>query len=154
MSTRPWGPTCARSRASVTGVDTAFYKQCRRVRLAVDALQQRAGSEQEEQDSAVESLVARGQDMDMSPEKEESVGSASLDRAFSSEAARHHQLILKCVRPWITPWRSSSEHGSLYGSPFKPGARPGVQPDQTAWLGACMASLVALGFLFLKILTI
>ncbi|CAB1115245.1 unnamed protein product [Ectocarpus sp. CCAP 1310/34] len=76
--------TCVRSRASVMGVETAAYKECRRVSLAVDALQYREGPEQAEPDPAVERSVARGPNMDMSPEGEALARSESLDSAVSS----------------------------------------------------------------------
>ena len=50
----------ARERAALTGVNTAAYRQCRRVIVSVDALQQQPRGTPEEPDEAVERLVARG----------------------------------------------------------------------------------------------
>ena len=55
----------ARERAAEVGVDTAPYRQCRRVNVSVDALQQQTSLKPEESDEAVERLLARGPDIDM-----------------------------------------------------------------------------------------
>ena len=60
----------AREGAALSGVDTAAYRQCRRVIVSVDALQQQQCGTPEEPDGAVERLVARGADIDMGPEEE------------------------------------------------------------------------------------
>ena len=55
----------ARERAALTGVDTAAYRQCRRVYVSADALQQQPCGTPEEPDEAVERLVARGPNIDI-----------------------------------------------------------------------------------------
>ena len=69
MSMTVWGR--ARDSTALTGVDTAAYRQCRRVIASVDVLQrQQQSGTPEEPDGAVERLVARGADIDMGPEEE------------------------------------------------------------------------------------
>ena len=69
----------ARERAALTGVDTAVYRQCRRVTVSVDALQQ--------PDESVDRLVARWPDIDMSLEEELRSRSEALEGAVRASAA-------------------------------------------------------------------
>ena len=57
----------AGERVALTGVDTAAYRQCRRVTVSVNAWQQQTSLTPAEPDEAVERLVARGPDIDMNP---------------------------------------------------------------------------------------
>ena len=59
----------ARERAALTGVDSTAYRQCRRVIVGGDILQQQCGTP-EKPDGAVKRLVAREPDIDMGPEEE------------------------------------------------------------------------------------
>ena len=60
----------ARECAAFNGVGTAAYRQFHRVTVSVDASQQQTSLTPEEPDEAVERLVARGPDIDMSLEEE------------------------------------------------------------------------------------
>ena len=55
-----------RKRAALTSVDTAAYRKCRRATVRVNALQQQSSLTPGEPDEAVERLVARGPDIDVS----------------------------------------------------------------------------------------
>ena len=77
----------ARERAPPKGVDTAAYRQCRRVTVSIDALQQQTSLTPEASDEAVELLVARGPDIDMSPEEELRARSEALEGAAQASAA-------------------------------------------------------------------
>ena len=77
----------ARERAALTGVDTAAYRQYRRVTVSVDALQQQTSLTPEEPDEAIERLVALGPEIDMSPEEELRANSEPLEGAVQASAA-------------------------------------------------------------------
>ena len=77
---------CARSRHSlVSGVDTPEFRACRRVSLAVEALQD-AGASEAPVDPSVERLVSRGPEMHMTPEEELVERRVALDRAVQAAA--------------------------------------------------------------------
>ncbi|CAB1096113.1 unnamed protein product [Ectocarpus sp. CCAP 1310/34] len=159
--------TCSRSRASVMGVQTTAWKECRRVTLAVDALQRSEGREQVEQDPAVKRLVAQRPHADMSPEEEASARSASLDSAVSSavvagldepHVGRLRSIIRErwnAFRPGMRPGDPPANVEPLRVT-LKPGALPvkarprTYNPIKTAWLAGCMASPVVLGLVFLN----
>ena len=71
----------ARERAALTGVNTAAYRQCRRVIVSVTALQQQPCGTPKEPDGAVERLVAPGPDIDMGPMEELRARSEALEEA-------------------------------------------------------------------------
>ena len=77
----------ARERAGLTVVDTAAYRQCRRVTVSTDAVQQQTSFTPKEPNEAVERLVARGPEIDMSPEEELRARSEALKGAVQAEAA-------------------------------------------------------------------
>ena len=77
----------ARERAALTAVDTAAYRQCRRVTVSTDAVQQQTSFTPKEPNEAVERLVARGPEIDMSPEEELRARSEALKGAVQAEAA-------------------------------------------------------------------
>ena len=56
----------AREHAALTGVDTAVYRQCCRVTVSIDAIQQQTSLKPQAQNEAVELLVARRPYIDMS----------------------------------------------------------------------------------------
>ena len=77
----------ARKNAALTGVEIAACQQCRRIIVSVDALQQQPCGTPEEPDEAVERLVARGPDIDMSPEEKLQARSDALEEAVLALAA-------------------------------------------------------------------
>ena len=79
--------TRARECAALTGVDTAAYRQCRRVIVSVDSLQQQQCGAPEEPDEAVERLMARGPKIDMSPEEELRDRCVALEEVVLASAA-------------------------------------------------------------------
>ena len=157
----------AREQAALTGVDTAAYRKCRRVTVSVEALQQPMSVQEEEPDEAVARVVARGPETDMSPEEELQSRSEALERAVEASAAiglddssvdclreiigRRWNAFRRALRPGDPPARVEPLKVTL-----KPGARPVkarprvYNPIKTAWLAACMASLVALGLVFVN----
>ena len=74
----------ARERAALTGVHTAAYRQCRRVTGSFDAFQQQTSLSPEDRDETVDRLVARGPDIDMSPEEELRARSEALEGAVQA----------------------------------------------------------------------
>lgn len=54
-----WAHARARERAALTGVETASYRQCRRVKSEIDALEHHESLQPEEPDEAVERMEAR-----------------------------------------------------------------------------------------------
>ena len=157
----------SRERAALTGVDTAAYRQCRRVIVSVHALQQQQCGTPEEPDGAVECLVARGADIDMGPEEELRARSEALEEAvLASAAAGLDESHVERFRAVIGRRWNAFRRGLCRGDPLarveplrvtlKPGARPVkaqpriYNPVKTAWLAACMASLAALGLVFLN----
>ena len=152
----------ARERAAVAGVDTTAYRQCRRVFVSVDALQQQQCGSPEEPDGAVERLVARGPDVDMGPEEELRARSEALEEAvLASVAAGLDESYVERLRDVIGRRWNAFRRGIRTSDPparveplrvtLEPGARPVkarpriCNPVKTAWLAACMASLAAFG---------
>ena len=154
-----------RQRAALTGVDTAAYRQCRRVIVSVDALQQQPRGTPEEPDEAVERMVAREPDIDMNPEEKLRARSEALEEAVLASASAgldesHVERLCDVIgRRW-----NAFRRGLRRGDPparveplrvtLKPGARPVkarprvYNPVKSAWLAACTASLAALGLVF------
>ena len=125
----------ARERAALAGVDTAAYRQCRRVIVSVDALQQQQCGTPEEPDGAVERLVARGPDIDMGPEEELRARSEALEEAvLASVAAGLDESHVERLRDVIGRRWHAFRRGLRRGDPparveplhvtLKPGARP------------------------------
>ena len=159
--------TRTRERAALIGVDTAAYRQCHRVIVSVDALQQQQCGTPEEPDGAVERLVARGPDIDMDSEEELRARSEALEEAvLASAAAWLDESHVKRLRDVIGRRWNAFRRGLRRGDPparvdplrvtLKSGARPVkawprvYNPVKTACLAACMASLAALGLVFLN----
>ena len=157
----------ARERAALTGVDTAAYRQCRRVIASVDALQQQQCGTPGAPDEAVKRLVVRGLNIGMSPEEELRARSEALEKAvLASAAAGLDKSHVERLRDVIGRRWNALRRGLRRGDQparveplrvtHKPGARPVkarprvCNPVKTAWLAACMASLAALGLGFLK----
>ena len=77
----------ARKRAALAGVDTAAYRQYRRVTVSEYALHRQTSLTPEEPDEDVERLSVRGPDIDMSPEEELRARSEALEGAVQAAAA-------------------------------------------------------------------
>ena len=154
------------ARAAPTGVDTAAYRQCHRVTVSVNDLQQQTSFTPEEPDEAVERLVARGHDIDKSPEEELRARSEALEGAVqASAAAGLRDSHVRRLREVISRRWNTFRRGLGRGDPpvrvkplpvtLKPGPRPVkakprvYNPIKTAWLAARMASLAALWLVFL-----
>ena len=155
----------AREQAKFTGVETAAYKQCRRVVLSVDALQQKEDLQTDVPDDAVERLIARGPDMCMTSDEETTGRAAALEDAVSAaDKAGLDEPYVERLRGIIRGRWNVFRRGLRQGDPparveplkvtltsdARPvKARPRVyNPVKTAWLASCMASLVALGLVF------
>ena len=155
---------CARSRHSlVSGVDTPEFRACRRVSLAVEALQD-AGASEAPVDPSVERLVSRGPEMHMTPEEELVERRVALDRAVQAAADNGMSETGVSKLREVVGRHENAFRRALRGDPparveplrvrFKPGARavkasPRVySPVKTAWLAGCMAALVALGLVY------
>ena len=116
---------------------------------------------------SVERLVAHGPDINMSPEEELRAKCEALEGAVqASTAAGLRDSHLKRLREVISSRWNAFRRGLGRGDPpvrvkalrvnLKPGPRPVktsprvYNPIKTKWLVACMASLVALGLVFLN----
>ena len=156
----------ARERAALTGVDTAVYRQCRRVTVSVDVLQQQTSLTPEESNEIVGCLVVRGPGIDMSTGGELRAGPEALDGAVQALAAAGlRDSHVERLREVIGVRWNALRRGLCRGNPpagveplrvtLKPGvlpvkASPRVyNPIKIAWLSACMASWAALGLVFL-----
>ena len=145
---------------------TATCRQCRRVIVIVDALEQLPCGTSEELGEAEERLVALGPDIDMSLQQELRVRSGALEKVvLASVAAGWDRWHVERLRGVIGRRWSAFGRGLRRGDPperveplrvnLKPGARPvKAWPRvynfaKTAWLAAYMASLAALGLVFL-----
>ena len=130
-------------------------------------MQQQTSLTPEEPDEAVERLVGRGPDIDVSPKEELRARSEALEDAAQASAAAG-------LRDWhverlhdVTGRRWNAFRGGLRrgnplarvepcASPLKPGGRPVMarprvyNPIKTAWLAASMASLAVLGLVVLN----
>ena len=148
----------ARERAALVGVDTAAYRHCRRVTVSVDALQkQQTSFTPEKPDETVERSVARGPDIDMSPEDELRARSEALEGAVqASSAAGLAESHVERLRDVIGRRWNAFRRGLHRGDPPARGARPVkakprvYNPIRTAWLAATMALLAALELVFLN----
>ena len=147
---------------------TAAHRQCCRVTVSVEVLQQQTSLTPEEPDEAIERLMARGPNIDMSPEEEVWARSEALEGAVQASAATGMgESYVKRLREVIGRRWNVFRRGLRWGDPparveplrvtLKPGARPVkarlrvYNPIKTAWLAACMASLAALGLVFLSL---
>ena len=155
----------ARERAGLAGVETASYKQCRRVSLSVEALQHVDTRDGESADEAVERLASRGPDVGMSPDEEAAARAEALKHAVSKAAAAGlGESHVHRLRGIIHARWNVFRRGLRPGDPpanveplkvnLKPDARPvkarprAYNPVKSAWIAACMATLVALGLVF------
>eukprot|EP00903_Cladosiphon_okamuranus_P017345 g15980.t1 len=150
--------------ARVSGVESPTIAAARRVTLSVDALQ--PADAEEVPDEAVERLAARGPDMVMSPAQEERGRKEALDAAVASAASaglsdqgvsrlggivqRHWNAFRRALRgdppADVEPMRVVRKPGT-----HSVKARPRTySPAKTAWLTTCLATLVAMGLLFLN----
>ena len=79
---------CARKRnLSVQGVETPYFKECRRVSIAVKFLLQRDPGSSEPPDEAIEQLVSSEPDVVMEPEQEERERAVASVKAVETAAA-------------------------------------------------------------------
>eukprot|EP00752_Nemacystus_decipiens_P002231 g2116.t1 len=158
----------AREQANIAGVDTAAYKQCRRVTVSVDALQDQHQVPPPAPDPAVERLLSRGPDMCLTTEEESAGRAAALEEAVAAarKAGLGDSYVLR-LREVIRKRWNVFRRGLRPGDPpasveplrvtLKPDARPVkararvYNPVKSAWLAACMASLVALGLVFFNL---
>ena len=111
-----------------------------------------------ETDDAVERLVARGPDIDMSPEAELRVRSEALEGAVQASAAprlrdSHVDHLREVIGRRWNAFRCGLRRGDPPArvEPLRVALKPGARPVKTASLAACIASLAALGFVFLEI---
>eukprot|EP00903_Cladosiphon_okamuranus_P011351 g10699.t1 len=150
--------------ARVTGVESPNVQGARRVTLSVDEIQ--PVDRVEVPDEAVERLAARGPEMVISPSEEETGREAALTAAveLASTAGLSGSGVGKLRA--ILDRRYNAFRRALRGDPpanvepmvvkLKPGAasvkaRPRTyNPAKTAWLTTCLATLVAMGLLFLN----
>ena len=122
----------------------------------------------EESDEAVKSLLAHGPDIDMSPEEELLARSEALEGALQAlVTARLRDWQVERFREVISRHSNAFRRGLRRGDPFarveplpvtpKPGARPiearprVYNPIKITWFAGCMASLAALGLVFLNL---
>ena len=156
---------CARNRnLSIQGVESANFKECRRVSIAFEALLQRGPGTPEPPDEAVERLVSRGPDMGMEPKQEEQERAVALAKAVKTAAANglsaggetrlreildRHRNAFRCglrrdpparVEPLTVTFKPEAEMVKARGCVYS--------PIETAWLVTCIGTLVALGLVF------
>ena len=152
----------ARERAALTGVDTAVYRQCRRVTVSVDVLQQQTSLTPEESNEIVGCLVVRGPGIDMSTGGELRAGPEALDGAVQALAAAglrdsHVERLREVIGRRCNAFWSGLRRGDPLArvEPLRVALEPGVRPVKarprvynpikTARLAACMPSLAVLG---------
>eukprot|EP00903_Cladosiphon_okamuranus_P015275 g14116.t1 len=162
----------ARARAGhdarVTGIETPGVAEARRVALSVAALQ--PADTTEVPDEAVARLAARGPNMVMSPEEEEQGRVAALDAAIHRAAnvglsdtgvsrlrsmtarngGRHWEAFRRALRGDPPADVPPMEVRQVPGSRAVKARPREYNPEKTMWLTSCLATLVALGMLFLN----
>ena len=86
-----------------TGLESPNFKECRRVSIAVEALQQRDPGAPEPPDEAVERLVSRGSDMSIEPGREEREHAVALAMQWRLQRriVCRPRVRRGCARSWI-----------------------------------------------------
>lgn len=146
--------------AGLAGVEAAAYKQCHRVSFSVEALQHADTRDEEPADEAVEGLASRGPGVCMSPDVEAAARAEALENAVSkaSDAGLGECIIharwnvfRRDLRPGDLPANVEPPKVTLKPDACPVKVRPrAYNPVLSAWMAACMATLVALGLVFVN----
>eukprot|EP00903_Cladosiphon_okamuranus_P005335 g5333.t1 len=155
----------ARHDDRLEGVESPDVAAARRVALSIAAMQ--PPDREEVPDEALERLAARGPDMVMPPAQEEQGRSEALDAAVASAATaglsdRGVDRLRGIVGQRWNAFRRALRAGDPPAAvePMRVQRKPGARavkarprtynPAKTAWMTTCLATLVAMGLLYLN----